>query len=50
MIDKLGEGYRVAWHHLWLEMQEREYGEAVRTLMALLEDKYLPTEEAGTHD
>lgn len=42
MIDKLGEAYRKAWHQLWLEMQEYEYGESVRELMAVLENRYLP--------
>ena len=46
MSDTLGEAYRKAWHQLWLEMQEREYGEAVRELMAFLEDEYLPEEIA----
>ena len=42
MSDTLGEAYRKAWHQLWLEMQERECGEAVRKLMASLEGEYLP--------
>ena len=46
-IDPLGEGYRRAWHALWLRMQDggQMSGNHVRAIMAEIEEECLPEME-----